>query len=407
MLREYQFKAKNPRGRVLHGVLAAENAEGARVDLAARGYEILGLKEQTGWLERVNRLVHRILPVSLFDLAVATRQLAIMLDAGLTMRRTLQVLINQSVSPKLQALWREVERDVANGQPLSRAMARNPAAFGLLYVGMVRAGETSGQLSLVFHQLADHLEGELTMVRKVKAALTYPAMVFLVSAGLALFIVQHILPQFLNGMFREMGQELPWITRSLVVVTSFFNNPIIFGTTLFLVAVAGFLLYHYLKSPMGRRRWQAFALQAPMLGDLQRKVLTARFSRTLGTLIRSGVPVLHSLALCQTVLENYVLAEALERAQQDLKDGARLSQAIAAIPFFPRMLATFIELGEQTGTLSDTLESLARTYEMELDVALETFTAMLEPLMVGVMGGFVAYVLIAVFIPIYKLVTAF
>lgn len=403
----YRFRVRNHRNKLVRGVLVADTESQARQQLLDHKYTIETVTEARDLLSRIDYALARARKPSAFELSVTTRQLAVMLESGVAIVRAMQVLTEQPLSSKVFDAWASVRTDINMGLSLSRAMAKQHEVFPTLYVGMVRAGETTGQLYNALSYVADHLDKELTLRRKVQAALSYPAVIFAVCAALCVLIVQHILPQFVNGLFRNSGMDLPWMTRSLIVVTDFFADPRALGTTAVFLALAVWMGKNYLRTPAGKHRWQEVSLKLPVLRDVTSKVLAARFARTMSTLVNTGIPIMHSLELTGSALGNYVLADRLENARGILKDGGKLADGMRDIKFFPPMLTSFVDLGEQTGRLGPLLRKTGEVYEQELDLALETYTALLEPLMVAVMGLLVGYVLVAVFVPLYRILGNF
>lgn len=353
--------------------------------------------------EIVARL-RRARPAPLLDQAVATRQLAVMLNSGVALSRALEVLGRQDSSPRLAAAWEDVHREVLKGGTLSRGMARNTDVFGMLYIGLTRAGEMSGALAKVLAHLATLMEREVRLRARVGAALTYPALIFALCMGVAFFLVQHILPTFMNGVLMGMD-DLPWMTRVLVFVTEAMKNPYLLGVGAVTLVVGGFLAQQHLATPHGRYQRQRLLLDAPVLGGVARRLLYARFCRTLATMLLSGTTVVSALQITSSALANFPLAEAVDGIVKDLKDGRSLAEAFHDVAFFPSMVNRLVAVGEEAGDLVTILERLAEFYEQELDLALETLTAALEPILVAVMGGFVGFVLVALFLPLYQLLT--
>ncbi len=403
----YRFRARNLRGKPVKGILIAPTEAQAQQQLVERKYQVESVQEVRDLLTRIDYALAAMKPPNLFELAITTRQLSTMLNSGVGIVRAMQVLTEQPLSSKVSAAWSGVRTDINQGHSLSRAMGKQQGVFETLYIGMIKAGETTGQLSQALTYLADHLDKELHLRRKVQAALTYPALIFTVCVALCVLFVQHILPQFINGLFKNSSMQLPLVTRILIAVTDIFSDPRAWGTALGVLAVGAWLTANYLGTPAGRHRWQVICLKLPIVSDLSGKILAARFSRTMGTLVETGIPIVHSLELTASALGNFVLGEYLESAKGRLKDGGKLCDGIRAIPFFPPMLASFVELGEATGRIGPLLRKAADTYDQELDIALETFTRLLEPLMVMFMGGVVAFVLLAIFVPLYQILGTF
>lgn len=341
---------------------------------------------------------------ALMDKAVATRQLSVMLNSGVSLARALEVLSRQQGDKRLAAAWNDVYGEIMKGSTLSRGMAKNTEVFGMLYIGLTRAGELSGSLANVLGHLATLMEREVRLRARVGAALTYPALIFVVCMAVAFFLVQHILPTFMNGVLMDM-QDLPWMTRVLVFATEAMQNPYLLAVGAVTLGVGGFLLQQHLATPRGRYQWQRFLLQAPILGGVGRRLLYSRFCRTLATMLVSGTPAVTALQVTSSAMANFPLAEAVDGMVKDLKDGQSLAEAFHDAGFFPSLVNRLVAVGEEAGDLVSVLQRMADFYEQELELALETLTAALEPILVAVMGGFVGFVLIALFMPLYQLLT--
>lgn len=403
----FSFVARNAKGKTLRGVLRAESPDAAREQLSARRYDVVEVRELRGILQRIDHWITAVRAPSLVEIGFTTRQLAVMLEAGLPMTRALQVMNQQPLPNRLAEAWYQTSVSVNQGEYLSKAIGRYPDIFGMLYVGMVKAGEASGRMAENMGTIADHLEREAMLRAKIKAAMTYPVVILVVCALLSVMIVQYVLPQFLNGLFKDSGIQLPWMTRVLVEVTAFLNNPVSLGTTVAIVAVVSYGLLQYARTPVGQFRFQKLLLATPKVKALVAKILAARFCQTMGTLINSGIPILKSLELTNLVMGSYVLGDHIERMKGLVKEGGKLSEGLRDVPFFPPVVATFVQLGEETGQIPALMARLARIFEEDLDNALVAFTALIEPVMIGVMGGMVAFVLIAVFIPLYQILGNF
>jgi len=400
---KYSYTAKNSKGKAIKGIMEARSALDARRSLEAREYEVLKLSSAGGLLQRIGA---RFTRVKKAELALFARQVAVMFRAGVDIRRAFQVMSLQGFSPHFSDVIAQVEVDVSEGESMSRAMGRHPAVFSMLFVGMVKAGESSGGLDKVLFRLADHLDREVRIQQKITSAITYPAFVFVLAAILATIVVQHILPTFINGVFAQENLALPIMTKVLIVVTNFLNDPrnlAYLGTGL---GVLFFLLYQYCRTPQGKFQVQSILHNAPGTRDVVKTVLAARFCRLFSYLINSGIPLVHSLELVSAALGDYVVAPRLEQVKNDLRDGESLAVAVKNMDVFPPILVEFLIIGEETGRYAEVMEKLADTYEEDIDNAVQAYTALLEPVMLGVMGILVGYVVIAVFMPLYQLVGA-
>lgn len=375
----------------------------ARRNLETRGYEIFRLRRAGIWGSLFGRYVGG---VKRSEVALFARQIAVMFQAGVGIRRAFQVMSLQGFDDYFSDVIAQVESEVAEGQALSRAMGRHPQVFDMLVVGMVKAAEQAGMLDQVLHRLADYLDKEVSIQQKIKSAITYPLFVFVLSLVLATVIVQHILPTFINGVFKNENLDLPMITKLLVTVTNYLNNPTVLFSLLGGGLVFLFLLRQFFRSAQGKFQLHKFLHATPGFRDVVQTVLAARFCRLFSSLIAAGVPLVHSLELVSAALGDRVVGVRLERAKEDIRNGETLAGALRAMDVFPPIVVEFVWLGEETGRMSEVLARLADFYDGEIDTAVETYTSLLEPMMLLFMGLLVGYVVIACFLPLYQLVSA-
>ena len=402
---EFVYSALNAHGKEVWGSTAAPSEREAMSLIEARGLRRIRIRADK---ERgLSAMVERLAPVSARELAVTSRQLAVMLTAGIGIQQALAMLTQQPLGGRLREAWLGVQKEVHEGNYLSQGLQRYREVFGSLYVGLARAGEASGTLAANLQRMSDYLEADYMLRSRIKAALTYPVTVFVVCLGLAVVIVQHILPHFLNSIFKDMGQDLPWMTRVLIAVTNFFNDPRAIGTGLAITLVGGWMLAQHLRTSAGRRQLEKVLVEIPLFRDLMSKVLTCRVARTLATLLNSGMVALDGLAITADAVDHYGLSDDLKTAVQDLKDGHPLSRAMRAIPLFPPIFSAFVLLGEESGHIPELMDKVADIFEQDVETALLTFTQLIEPIMVAFMGGMVGFVLIAIFIPLYRVLGAF
>ncbi len=338
---------------------------------------------------------------TLRERAVATRQLAVMVRAGLPLERAVGVLARQEGSPRLAQAWREVHLGLLQGRTLSRGMARHSETFGLLEVGLTRAGEASGALVTILGQLADLQEREVRLQERVRAALAYPSLVGVVCLALAGLMVGHVLPTFLTGILRGV-QDVPWITRALLAMTRLAWDPGVWAVTLGTATVGFPLVGMHLHTPHGGFQLQKALLGLPLLGGVCRKTLMVRFCRTLATLLSSSMPLVGALHVAASALANGPLAEALEEVCLDLGEGASVAESFESSGFFPSMVLSMVAVGEEAGDLAGPLLRLAEFYEQDLELSLNSLTSLLEPVVVGVVGTFVGVVLLALFLPVSR-----
>ncbi len=402
----FTYEALDSRGRVVSGSVEAPDAQSVVRDLRNSRYTVTNIREKKDSWKTFRAIAQRFERVSLYALAIFTRQFAVLFNSGISTVRGLEGLGRQSLNSRLTRVIQSVYDDLRGGYSLAKAMARHPDVFSPVYIAMVKAGEMSGAMGEILDRLATFLERELTLQKKVVAATTYPAVVFVACALVTFILVTYVFPTFVE-LFEGIDVQLPLITRSLIWITNTARNPLI---VLPLVAGTGagvYMLGQYFRTPLGRRQRDGALLDLPLAGALVKKVALSRFCRTLGTLLGSGVPMVHALEIVGKAAGNEVISDIIQEVQMGLKAGMRLSQPLKEYRIFPPMLSQMVAIGEETGNLPQMLNKLADFYDLEVEHALEGLTAMLEPVMILFMGIGVGYVLLAVFIPVYDLVGQF
>jgi len=340
--------------------------------------------------------------VSVKDLGVFTRQFSTMINAGLPLVQCLDILGSQLEKKFFAQSIRTVMGDVEGGATLAEAMAKHPKIFSRLYVNMVEAGEAGGILDLILNRLSTYLEKADRLQRKVKSALTYPAVVSVVAGGSSIFMLMFIIPTFAR-MFSDFGGELPMPTQIVMALSDFLRAywwALAGGTVAFI-----FALKRFYKTDNGHRMIDKMMMNLPVLGIVIRKGAVARFTRTLGTLISSGVPILNGLDITARTAGNKVIEEAIMETRESISQGNTISDPLKACGVFPPMVTQMISVGEQTGALDEMLEKIANFYDDEVDTAVDGLTAVIEPIMIVVMGTIVGGMLIAMYLPMFKLIT--
>lgn len=398
----FGYRALNPRKRSITGRLWASDEAHALQQLEQQGMQKVFLKKPLPW----EPWLERFQPPSAQEQAMCCRQLAVLMGSGVPIVAGLEILLRQPLNHDLYRAYHHCYNAVQQGSSLSQAMRKNRACFDELYIGLVQVGERTGQLADNLNQVAQHLEREMALRAKVQAALTYPLVVSVISITLAYFMVQHILPRFINGLFADTGMSLPWITRALIACTNFFQNPVVTGSALALVASLLWLARNYFATEAGRVQLYEMLMKARMTREFFGKILAVRTARMLATGVDAGLTISDSLELTAQAVGNPYLGKFLAIATEDLRDGAPLSRCMRAIPFIPPVMCGFIELGEEASGLPVALRKAAQLMELEIDEVIATFTQLLEPLLVGALGSFVGFVLIALFIPLYQMLGA-
>lgn len=334
------------------------------------------------------------------QLVLATRQLATLVKAGMPLLRALHTVSDQLEAGPLRRVFVAVARDVESGVKLSEALSRHPTWFPAFYVNMVRAGEVGGLLDEILKRLAELLEKQARLKSRVKSALMYPAFVMVAAVGILLVLMAFVVPTFM-GMFQELGSELPLPTRLLVGACTAVRRwwwVVLLGIA---GGAAGFQAL--LRTPSGRRLADRVALRAPLIGSLVERLLIARFARTLGTLLSSGVPMLSALETVRATVTNQVIDDALQDVERSLKAGESLARPMELSDVFPPLVTRMVALGEETGQLDQMLMQVADSYEDEVDVQLAGLTQLLEPMLILFVGGVVGFIVIAMFLPLMSL----
>ncbi len=396
----FEYKARDRAGKLKTGKLEAEFSGQVAARLKSMGYAPLSITETGTGLQREVKIPGFTPKVKLKDLAVFSRQFATMIAAGLSLLRALTILTEQTENKELARVLREVRNDLESGNSLSSAMAKHPAAFPPLMINMCKAGEVGGFLDTVLLQIASNYEAEVKLRGKVKAAMTYPVVVFVIAilavVGMLLFIV----PVFV-GLFADFDSQLPAPTRFLVWLSGLMKVLAPLG---FFATVALFLSWPKLKrQDRVRNVLDPLRLKVPIFGNLFRKIALARFSRNLGTMMKSGVPILQSLDIVADTTGNVVLERALREVQNSVRQGEALAAPLLNHPVFPPMVVQMMSVGEDTGALDTMLHKIAEFYDQEVEATTEALTALIEPLMIVVIGAIIGAMIVALYMPIFSL----
>ena len=336
------------------------------------------------------------------EMAIFTRQFSTMIDAGLPLVQCLNILAEQSESKNLRDVTGRVARSVEQGSTLADSLRRHPRTFDDLFTNMVEVGESGGILDVVFQRLAAYIEKAAALKRKVKGAMIYPASIISVAFLVVIFMLTFVIPTF-TKMFKDLGADLPLPTQVVVWLSEFVRTYIL----LIIAAVFGcvFALRAYYRTEKGQATIDALLLKVPVMGTLIRKVAVARFTRTLGTLVSSGVPILEGLRITARTAGNKVVEKAVLQCRAAVTAGKTLAEPLKASGVFPPMVIQMISVGEQTGALDAMLSKIADFYDDEVDVAVSSMTALLEPIMIVVLGVLIGGLVVAMYLPIFKLVT--
>ncbi len=401
----YSYKAADSSGRVVRGVLEAADKKGAVEKIHAMGCVPIQIDLSRGAGKNLEgKIMERLQGffnvVSSRDVMIFTQDLSVLLNAGLPVDRALAIQIDVTEKERFREVIGEILKAVQGGSYLSDALARYPRVFSPFYVNMIRAGETGGVIGPVLERLALFLESAQELRDFVRSAMVYPLFLVAVGGVSIIILMTYVIPKF-SVIFADMGQAIPLTTRLLLGFSYFLRD---YGWLLLLCVIGlVYLAKRYIATPPGRQRFDRMKLRLPVSGDLVRKIEVARFSRTLGTLTKSGVPILQALTLVRDIIGNREIARSLERVNNRVKEGDRLSKALNDLNLFPSLAVQMITVGEETGRLDAMLLRVAENYEKIVRDAVKRFINLLEPAMILVMGVIVGLIVISMLTAIFSM----
>jgi type IV pilus assembly protein PilC len=393
----YAFKAMDLAGAAARGEVEAESKQAVADQLKARGLIVLDIADKTASKQLNIELMRR---VKVRDLSVMTRQLSTMVSSGMSILRSLYILETQTKNSLLAETLIAVRKDVEAGLSLSAALERHPKVFNQLFVSMVEAGESGGLLESSLVRVADQLEKEDSLRRQVRSAMVYPTVIISFAFVVLLALVAFIVPVFAK-VFKDFGGKLP----SLTQFTMSISHVVTHQWYLLILAAAGafFGFKYWRKSERGHRQWDAFKLRIPMkIGDTVQKVALARWSRTLSALFSAGVPIMQAIEITGKTSGNASVERAMEGVLESVKRGGTIAGPLKDSPVFPSMVVHMIGVGEETGSIDGMLDKVADFYEDEVSAAVKALTSILEPIMIMVVGGIVGFVVISMYLPMFK-----
>lgn len=396
---KYAYNVRTRQGKHLSGVLEAENREAVIQSLLAQNYSVLSLKEATTSSKEINLSFGG---VKTKDLVLITRQLATMIAAGLSIIRCFNILELQASNAKLKAALREIKQDISEGLPLWQALSKHPRIFSNIYVSMVKAGELGGMLDEVLERLCLHLEREQEINAKIKSASIYPAIISIFAIIMMMGIMIFVMPMFVD-MFNSYGAELPSPTRMLIKISDFLR-----GYWMFWLPVVVIIIYALKKSGKtegGREFWDKFYLKLPVVGKTIGQIGVARFARTMGTLVRAGIPILQALEVMEEVAGNVVMQKAIHSARVSITEGDSIAEPLAATGVFEPMVTQMIAVGEETGALDDMLVRMSDYFEREVMHMVDALMSVLEPLLIIFVALMVGAIVVATLLPVFDIVS--
>jgi type IV pilus assembly protein PilC len=395
----FAYKAKNWDGKIVSSEMECENKEACISKLREKGYFVINIAEKKGGGGGGFSLFGG--SVSSQEVSIFARQFATMIGSGVPLVRCLTILQSQAENPYFKKVINQIRTDVEGGATFSKALEKHPKVFNNLFCSLVKAGEIGGILDTILERLADYLESSEALKAKIKGAMTYPIVVFAIAGLVVVALVMFVLPQF-KEIFLGMNIELPWATQFLLSLSDFMVGW--WFVVLPAIVLIPLLIWKFFQTKTGSRIWDTNILRVPNLGMMMRKVAVAKFTRTLGTLISSGVPILQALEVTSQTAGNCVIAEAVDKTRISIREGESIAEPLKSSGVFPPMVVQMIAVGEETGELDKMLTKIADFYDTEVDTAVKGLTSVIEPLVIVVLGIVIGGIVMAVFMPMLKLV---
>lgn len=397
----YEYRVRDRTGKVLKSTMEADTPNQVRDALRAKNLMIVEIKAPKTGMQadvKIPGLTDR--PPNMKQVAVFSKQLATLINAGVPIVQSLNILQKQMESKSFQNIIRNIRGEVESGTPLSDAIAQHPKVFNRLFINLVRAGETSGTLDSVLERIADFQEKQLALNGKIKSALTYPTIVLIFSIGITYGLIAFVVPTFAS-MLDSVNGKLPVLTQLVMALSDVLRNSLLYIIVGIVVAVFAFRWYY--RTKQGRHNIDALKLRVPLFGPLIQKTSVASFARTFGLLINSGVNIIESLEITKGTANNAIVEETIENAKNVVMVGDQMSSSLATSKVFPPMVVSMVSIGEETGSLDSMLAKVADFYDREVDEAVEGLTAAIEPIMIVFLGGIVLVIILAMFLPMISL----
>ena len=394
----FKYTAKNNSGKAIAGFLEVADYAAAVDTLRKQGLIIVSINEASKM--KISAMSFGRKKVKIDDLVIFSRQLATMVDAGIPLVGALDILGDQAENKAFGEVVKKMRNDVESGSSLSDAISKHKQVFSALFVNMVKAGESGGMLDEILDRLALYLEKTSSLQKKVVSALVYPAVVSAMAAGITLLLLLKVIPVF-KEIFAGFGAELPRPTAILISISDALQK--YFLAVVVIIVVVAILISRYLKTEKGRLRYDSLLLKLPIFGTLLTKVAISKFTRTLSTLIKSGVPILNSLEIVSKTSGNKAIEYAVETVRTNVREGESIAEPLARSKIFPSMVVRMVSVGEQSGELEKMLSKIADFYDEQVDTAVSGLTSLIEPLIIAFLGIVIGTIVICMFLPIFKL----
>jgi len=393
----YVWVAQGRAGEMKKGETEALNEAAVRTQLRRQGLKPTKVKEKP---KDLLELIPFRGSVKGKDVVIFSRQFSTMISAGLPLIQCLDILASQEQNKAFARIIRNIKEDIEGGSTLTDALKKYPKVFDDLFINMIAAGEAGGILDTILNRLATYLEKAMKLKRKVKGAMTYPAVVLFVSIAVITLLLVKVVPVF-QGIFSGMGRELPFLTQFLIDLSNFITNNALYIVGAMIVAIVALVKFY--QTDQGRSLFDRMILKPPVIGPLMRKVAIAKFTRTLSTMISSGVPILDGLEIVSRTAGNKIVEKALMETRKNISEGKTIAEPLAATSVFPPMVVQMIAVGEATGSLDSMLTKIADFYDDEVETAVNAMTSMLEPMLMVFLGGVVGGMIVAMYLPIFQI----
>ena len=397
----FQYVARTHQGKMVTGKTDGADESAVARMLREQGLIPTSIEQGVAASETTKKEKGKRGSIKIEDIVVMSRQFATMIRAGLPLMEVLNILSEQSEKVKLKTVLKQVERDVETGSSLTEAIQKHPKIFNVFFTSMVKAGEAAGMLDTILDQIASYLEKVASIQRKVKSAVMYPIVVSVVAIGITVLLMIKVVPVF-TDIFNDLGGELPWTTKITVFISDTLRHN--FFVMVLVLTGIGLLIWQAGRTKRGRFLLDKWKLTMPVFGPIFMKVAVARFTRTLGTLIRSGVNILSALDIVAKTANNVVIEASVHRTRQSIQNGESIAEPLRSDGIFPPMVVRMIDVGERTGALETMLAKIADFYEDQVDAAVAGLTSLIEPLLIVFLGLVVGFIAISMFLPMFKMV---
>lgn len=399
----YEYKGVGADGKDLKGIIDAETIKAATAKLKRLGvFPTEIIEERQKRLSKEIDFFRIFERVRLPDIAIFTRQMATLINAGLPVIEALNAIAGQEEKAELKGIISGIMEKIREGSTFSDALKERPRYFSNLYINMISAGESSGALEAILARLADYLDGQIRTRNRIRATLAYPILMTIIGSGVLFFIFTFVLPKVIR-VFEDMHQSLPLITQILICATNLMKG--YWWVIISLTAGIIFYIKRLLRTPQGRNSYDGFIIRIPIFGKIIRMMAISRFTRTLGTLLKSGVPALTSFDIVKNVVNNMVIAKAIEEARENIREGESISEPLKRSGHFPSVVTHMIAIGEKSGDLEEMLLRVSDAYDNEVETAMTRMTSLIEPVIIILMGLVVGIIVIAILLPIMEMST--